>query len=273
MLSAARRRARRHVHAAGRASLPAHLRDLPESVVRHFVGVLGYEIATQLRRMTPTGVRVLVVGPGTGRDVYFLGLENDVVALDLVAQATVPDAIIADFSREIPLPDASVGAVVISDVLEHVFDDLAALRNCRRVLADDGCLVLNVPYGDDLGDHHVRVYTRSTARRLLAAAGFRVVEEVERGPIAHLDRYRPFQVAWHGFHMLRHWTLGDAGYWRTLERVARIDRWFGRHRIAPTSITKRHGAFLKAVKATPRDFVDVNRAVYREQGAQQMRTA
>lgn len=265
-------RARRHLHAAGRASLPPGLRDVPEPVARHFVGVLGFEIATQLRLMTPTRGRVLVVGPGTGRDVYWLGMENDVVALDVVPQATVPDALIADFSREIPLPDESVDAVVISDVLEHVFDDLTALRNCRRVLKDDGCLVLNLPYGDDLGDHHVRVYTRATAHRLLQAAGFTVIEEVERGPIAHLDRYLPFKVLWHGFHIARYWTLGSPGYERTLEPIARVDRWFGRHRIAPSRFTKRHGAFLKAIKAPPRDFVEVNRALYRDQAARQMRT-
>lgn len=242
---------------------------MPSPVARHFVNLGGYEVGEFIRRLTPVGGRALVVGVGVGRDYYRLGLENEVVALDLVPQSTVPDVVLADFSEEIPFPDGSFDAIVISDVLEHVFDDRAALRNCRRVLRDSGSLILNVPYGDDLGNHHVRVYTRATLRRLLASAGFAVVEEVERGPLAHLDRYVPWRAAFHAVHMLRMAVTGDPGYERTLRRLVAIDWWIGTHRLAPTRFSKRHGAYLRAVKCEPTDYVEVNRRMYTDQAAQQ----
>ena len=260
---------RARLRVAARANLPAGLEDAPDPVARHFANLGGYEIAVFMRRLVPVGGRVLVVGVGTGRDWWYLGLANEVVALDLVPQSTVPEVILADFSSELPFPDGHFDAVAISDVLEHVFDDLTALRNCHRVLAPDGVLVLNVPYGDDIGEHHVRVYTRATLRRLLAAAGFQVVEEVERGPLAHLDRYAPWRAAFHGFHAARLLLTGNAGYDRTLARLAAFDWWFGSRRIAPSRFSKRHGVYVKAVKAEERDFIEINRRWYAEQGEQQ----
>lgn len=238
-------------------------------MARHFANLSGYEIAFFLRRLVPEGGRDLIVGVGTGRDWWYLGLRDEAVALDLVEQSTVPEVVLADFSREIPFPDAHFDAVVLSDVLEHVFDDLTALRNCHRVLKEGGCLVLNVPYGDDIGDHHVRVYTRATVKRLLAAAGFRTVQEVERGPLAHLDRYGLYRMVFHGVHLVRFLFTGQPGYDRTLRRLVEIDWFFGSRRIAPSRWSKRHGAYLKAVKAPARDFAAVNRAWYVNQGEQQ----
>ena len=265
-------RARARLREASRRNLPAGLEDVPEAVARHFVNLGGYEIAAFQRRLVPPGGRILVVGVGTGRDWWYLGLDNEAVATDLVPQSTVPGVVIAEFSKDLPFPDGHFQAVVISDVLEHVFDDVGALRNCHRVLADDGCLVLNVPYGDDIGDHHVRVYTRATLHRLLAACGFSVVQEVERGPLAHLDRYAPWRAAFHGFHLVRLLATGDPHYDRTLARLEAIDWWFGSRRISPGRISKRHGAYVKAVKSAPVDYVEVNRQWYTEQGAQQLST-
>lgn len=45
----------------------------------------------------------------------------------------------------IPLPDASVDAVIANHVLEHVDDDIVALREVRRVLRPDGVAILSVP--------------------------------------------------------------------------------------------------------------------------------
>lgn len=264
------RDARERLRAASRANLPSGLEHVPDAVARHFVNLGGYEIAVFLRRLVPRGGRILIVGVGTGRDWWYLGLENEAVALDVVEQSTVPDVVIADFSRELPFPDEHFDAVVISDVLEHVFDDLAALRNCRRVLAPGGCLVLNVPYGDDVGDHHLRVYTRATVRRLLAAAGFEIVEEIERGPLAWVDRYNAWRLCFHGFHAARFALTGDPAYDRTLAKLAAIDWWIGSRRVAPTRFSKRHGAYLKAVMVPSRDFVEVQRRWYADQGERQL---
>jgi SAM-dependent methyltransferase len=261
---------RHSLRQASRSALPDGLQDVPDPVARHFVNLGGFEVAWFLRQLTPTKGRVLVVGVGTGRDYYYLGLENEVVALDLVPQDTVPEVVLADFADELPFPDASFDAIVVADVLEHVFDDRAALLNCRRVLKDDGVFVLNVPYGDDIGDHHVRVYTRSTLHRLLRSVGFDVEREVERGPIAHLDRYIGWRALFHGFHLVRWWVSGNPHYERSLRRLVAVDWWFGSRRCAPTRFTKRHGAYIRAVKGSVVDYTAVNRELYVHQGRSQM---
>jgi SAM-dependent methyltransferase len=87
------------------------------------------------------------------------------------------------------LPDASRTLVWCSHVLEHISDDMAALREVFRILAPGGQLVLQVPIGgettledssvtDDEGrlrtflqEDHVRLYGRDISRRI-EAAGF-----------------------------------------------------------------------------------------------------
>lgn len=45
----------------------------------------------------------------------------------------------------IPFPDASIDAVIANHVLEHVDDDVVAMREVRRVLRPDGVAILSVP--------------------------------------------------------------------------------------------------------------------------------
>jgi 2-polyprenyl-3-methyl-5-hydroxy-6-metoxy-1,4-benzoquinol methylase len=73
--------------------------------------------------------------------------------------------------------------IVCLNVLEHVRDDESALRGLRALLAPNGRLVLQVPWGpwlfgslDEAYGHHRR-YTRSLLRRRLEAAGLRIREE------------------------------------------------------------------------------------------------
>ncbi len=71
-------------------------------------------------------------------------------------------------------------AVVAGDVLQTVSDDVAALRELRRVLKDGGTLCLTVPaypslWGEkDEARGHQRRYTASELRRELNNAGFEV---------------------------------------------------------------------------------------------------
>jgi 2-polyprenyl-3-methyl-5-hydroxy-6-metoxy-1,4-benzoquinol methylase len=64
--------------------------------------------------------------------------------------------------------------IVMHDVLEHIEDDRAVVERLRRLLVDDGVLVISVPalpslfgfHDEELGHH--RRYTRSSLRRVLA---------------------------------------------------------------------------------------------------------
>lgn len=77
--------------------------------------------------------------------------------------------------------------VLLSEVLEHLDDDLAALAACQRLLSPGGCLLLTVPGNpalwtrwDDLAGHKRR-YTRQELVSKLEGSGFRVRSLVNWG--------------------------------------------------------------------------------------------
>ncbi len=51
-------------------------------------------------------------------------------------------------ARHLPYGDACFDKVLLSEVLEHLDDDLGALQEARRVLRPQGTLVVTVPYRD-----------------------------------------------------------------------------------------------------------------------------
>jgi SAM-dependent methyltransferase len=75
---------------------------------------------------------------------------------------------------------ASVDSVVAINVLEHLEDDVGALRDLRGAVVPGGTVVLLVPgypalYGEfDRAVGHLRRYTPATLRRAVEAAGLRV---------------------------------------------------------------------------------------------------
>lgn len=82
--------------------------------------------------------------------------------------------------EELALASNSVDAIVAGDILQSCTDDLAALREMRRVLKDGGLLCLTVPaysflWGeDDETRGHQRRYTISELRRKVNTCGFHV---------------------------------------------------------------------------------------------------
>jgi SAM-dependent methyltransferase len=80
-------------------------------------------------------------------------------------------------------PGWRYGLILLLDVLEHLDDDVAALRHARALLAPNGLVVVTVPAfrglwtaHDDINRHRVR-YTAVTLRRVAGAAGLRVESE------------------------------------------------------------------------------------------------
>ncbi|HSW44185.1 MAG TPA: class I SAM-dependent methyltransferase [Phycisphaerae bacterium] len=45
----------------------------------------------------------------------------------------------------LPLPDQSVDSITMLEVIEHVHEQAVLLEECRRVLGDDGVLIITVP--------------------------------------------------------------------------------------------------------------------------------
>ena len=83
--------------------------------------------------------------------------------------------------EELNLPAASIPAIGVFDVLEHIKDPTNLLREFGRVLSTDGKLVISVPahpflfsdYDSSIG--HYRRYTVSELRSSLAKAGFNLI--------------------------------------------------------------------------------------------------
>ena len=77
----------------------------------------------------------------------------------------------------IPVPDGSFDAVLCTEVLEHVPDPVAALRELGRITAPGGRLFLSAPLGSGLHQephHYYGGFTPHFYRRFLPESGFEI---------------------------------------------------------------------------------------------------
>jgi SAM-dependent methyltransferase len=144
-------------------------------------------IADVLRRELPDGRarRLCVVGCGPAEGVIWLrehlAAGGQLIGLDAdPIHACVSDAgptYVVGRLEAAPLASARMDLVLGLDVLEHIEDDAAALREMARLLAPDGLLLLAVPalpslWGQqDTISHHRRRYTRASLGAAFARAG------------------------------------------------------------------------------------------------------
>ena len=133
--------------------------------------------------------RLLNVGAGQGtftrllerRGFEVTSVDPSPAAVELLRRR-VHGPVLAASAGELPFEDASFDGAVLGEVLEHIEDDLAALREVVRVVRPGGVLAASVPanpawFGpsDEWAGHHRR-YTREALLELCGGAGL----EVER---------------------------------------------------------------------------------------------
>ena len=146
---------------------------------------------------------VLDAGCGMGRHLRFLakypglkivGIDKNTGALReaLTSLENMPDALSKDYLvseadiHRLPFADTSFDCVICSEVLEHIPDHEAAVKELIRILKPEGTLVLSVPryYSEKLcwlisSDYyhseggHIRIYRKNELKEMLMKQGFK----------------------------------------------------------------------------------------------------
>ena len=185
--------------------------------------------ARLLLEMLEPGPGVRILDAGCGEGFYLaairemggtrpIGLDADAARVRKSKVRLSATGVSGDL-RSLPFPDGSFDRVLLSEVLEHVDDDLRALREAFRVLSPGGLVAISVPHarvpfwwdpinrvGEALGlppvrsgplvgiwTGHLRLYLPRELADLVTRAGFvvsRCVEATHHSlPFAHFLLY------------------------------------------------------------------------------------
>ena len=148
---------------------------------------------------TSDGTIIMEIGCSSGfliRDLvnffpHALIIGADVVKEPLYRLAeSIPSVPLLRFDLlQCPLPDASVDILIMLNVLEHIEDDLGALKKAFKLLKPGGRLIIEVPAGPSLFDgydvqlQHFRRYSASGLKNKIANVGFRICRQSHLGAI------------------------------------------------------------------------------------------
>lgn len=136
----------------------------------------------------PADANILDIGTGTGTNLrmlgdlgftHYQGLDQSEAAVRWCAEKGYGRVTTGDVCR-LPFADGAFDLVLATDIIEHVDDDVAALREIRRVLKPAGRALITVPafmalWGiqDEVGQHKRRYRARELLTRA-EAAGLRI---------------------------------------------------------------------------------------------------
>lgn len=107
---------------------------------------LARTISSDMLDLLPEGARVLVIGGGTignGADLLYESEKVQVIGTDIYASSHT--IVIAD-AHQLPFAPASVDAVWIQAVLEHVLDPSEVVAEIHRVLKPGGLVFADTPF-------------------------------------------------------------------------------------------------------------------------------
>lgn len=167
----------------------------------------------------------LEVGVGTGRFAEALGFDDGIdpseVALALAKRRGI--RVHSGRGEALPFADGSFGVAMLMVTLCFLEEPLSSLKECRRVLRDDGCLIVGfVPRDSRWGRAYLRkgeagdpfysvarFYTVREVIRLGEQAGFRMdranstLFDAVEGPMAETTTFRAGALRGAGFVALR----------------------------------------------------------------------
>ena len=134
----------------------------------------------------PKDARILEIGCGTGHNLPMLAQfgEIDAIEIDETARAKASERLGKPVGTA-PLPElagvepGSYDLVAVLDVIEHVEDDIAALKAIATALKPGGKILITVPAhqwmwsAHDVVNHHKRRYSKAGFVALLEKSGLR----------------------------------------------------------------------------------------------------
>lgn len=188
------------------------------------------------------GDRVLDGGCGMGfylmamsrlRALEMYGLDTDRSRLAWARSENVGAVLVQGDLYELPFPDGFFDKVLLSEVLEHLPDDVSALRELARVLRPGGVLAISVPHANypflwdpinglwtriggqpfrsgplvGIWTNHERLYEPAELAGAVAAAGFQI--EVLEEATHYCVPFEHFLVYGIGKPLLEHGLLPD----------------------------------------------------------------
>ena len=132
------------------------------------------------------GARILEIGCGTGHNLPMLAAFGavDAIEIDPAARAIAGRRLgkevgAAPLPALTGVPKGHYDLIAVLDVVEHIEDDVAALRAMRERLAPGGRILITVPAhqwmwsAHDVVNHHHRRYSRATLAKAITDAGLR----------------------------------------------------------------------------------------------------
>ncbi len=132
----------------------------------------------------PKGARILEIGCGTGHNLPMLARFGEVDAIEIdPAAREIASERLGKPVGDAPLPDlpgvarGSYDLVAVLDVVEHIEDDVAALKGMASLLKPGGKILIAVPAhqwlwsAHDVVNHHHRRYSKGSLVKAIEAAG------------------------------------------------------------------------------------------------------
>jgi SAM-dependent methyltransferase len=166
---------------------------------------------------TPPGARVLDVGAGSGRYRQLFS-HCDYLTQDFCETPEMADKYTSiDYLSDvcsIPVQEASFDVILCTEVLEHVPDPIAAVREMGRIVRVGGLLLLTAPLGSFLHQepfHFYGGFTPHWYHRFLPEVGLRIQE---------LEANQGF-FSWFGQEAIRYATLIHP---RNTRKISYLDR-------------------------------------------------
>lgn len=134
----------------------------------------------------PKSARILEIGCGTGHNLPMLAQFGEVDAIEIdPAARRIAGERLGKPVGDAPLPDlpgvarGAYDLVAVLDVVEHIEDDVAALKGMASLLKPGGKILIAVPAhqwmwsAHDVVNHHHRRYSKASLAKAIDAAGLK----------------------------------------------------------------------------------------------------